>query len=297
METRPVVKDSASQNGIEAGSRWSWQRLCLLACMLLGFCASSRDGLAQPFCPHPIILNPPASSIVLAGSNAVFNVGMQDYSCVFGYTWRYFDVNIFVGTNGALTIYNVHPPPATGVGYFSVVVTNVSGSVTSSIAYLTVVDGPLPANPSVAAGGSITLSNQVYAYPGSGTPRYQWRLNTQNLAGETNATLTLSDVHLSQAGAYSVMVSNPAGSVVTWSTRLTVTPGSPRLWGLMVNAEGARFWVSGAASATYRIQAADSWGDWKDLGTAYIAPTNGDFEVYDPQATGVNWRCYRALQQ
>jgi hypothetical protein len=65
------------------------------------------------------------------------------------------------------------------------------------------------ANFSVAASGTAPLS-------------YQWSFNTANIAGATNTTLTLSNVQLNQAGNYSVLVSNIAGSTNSENAVLTV---------------------------------------------------------------------------
>lgn len=52
---------------------------------------------------------------------------------------------------------------------------------------------------------------------------YQWRFDGSNLlSGETNSYLLLTNISLSQAGAYSVLVSNQLGSVVSSNAILTV---------------------------------------------------------------------------
>jgi len=56
---------------------------------------------------------------------------------------------------------------------------------------------------------------------------YQWKLGTQDLAGQTSSTLTLSNVRADQAGAYSVVVSNSGGSVTSREAALTVLPNLP----------------------------------------------------------------------
>src|SRR5205814_7203142 len=100
--------------------------------MLLSFlwCVCLPSLLAQQFCPHPFIVTPPMSAIVLAGSNVTFSVGMSDYTCQFSYTWRHI-VNILGATNPTYTVYDVQPPPSNKAGPYSVVVGNVSGSVAS----------------------------------------------------------------------------------------------------------------------------------------------------------------------
>lgn len=51
---------------------------------------------------------------------------------------------------------------------------------------------------------------------------YQWQLDGTNITGATNATLTLTDVQTNEAGSYSVIVSNFAGSVTSSNAFLTV---------------------------------------------------------------------------
>ena len=46
------------------------------------------------------------------------------------------------------------------------------------------------------------------------------------MAGATNSTLTVTDLQFANAGAYSVIVSNLVGTVVSPSASLTVTGGS-----------------------------------------------------------------------
>ena len=66
-------------------------------------------------------------------------------------------------------------------------------------------------NFSVAAAGALPLN-------------YQWRFNGTNLGGATGTTLVLSNVQPSQAGNYSVRVTNLFGSVISSNALLTVEP-------------------------------------------------------------------------
>jgi len=56
---------------------------------------------------------------------------------------------------------------------------------------------------------------------------FQWQLNGAPLAGATNSTLILSNVQPSQAGNYSVVVSNPSGSLTSADAPLVVIPTVP----------------------------------------------------------------------
>ena len=61
---------------------------------------------------------------------------------------------------------------------------------------------------------------------------YQWSLGTNALAGETNDTLTIPNVQLSDAGDYSVLLANSAGSVTSAVAVLTVhSPPVALAWG------------------------------------------------------------------
>jgi hypothetical protein len=74
---------------------------------------------------------------------------------------------------------------------------------------------------SVTAGANVTFT--VVA-TGTAPLSYQWRRNLTNIVGATSNTLTLTGVQLSQAGTYSVRVTNIAGMVLSSNAVLTVNP-------------------------------------------------------------------------
>ena len=77
-----------------------------------------------------------------------------------------------------------------------------------------------PASQTVTMGNTATFN--VVA-DGTAPLSYQWSRNTTNIAGATNATLTLNNVQLSEAGNYSVRITNPASFIVSGNAALTVT--------------------------------------------------------------------------
>src|SRR5204863_2953262 len=78
-----------------------------------------------------------------------------------------------------------------------------------------------PANQTVTVGSSANFNVQA---GGTAPLSYQWRFNGTNITGETRTSLTLTNVQLSQAGHYSVQVTNAAGSTNSADAVLTVIP-------------------------------------------------------------------------
>jgi hypothetical protein len=77
-----------------------------------------------------------------------------------------------------------------------------------------------PLNRTVPVGGNASF-NAVAA--GSPPLSYQWTLNGTAITGATNGTLTIANVQSTNAGTYTVTVSNAFGSTNSASTTLTVT--------------------------------------------------------------------------
>jgi hypothetical protein len=143
------------------------------------------------------------------------------------YQWWYTDNSTTTNTigttstNSSLTLTNV--TPLTNGDYY-VVVTNLYGTITSSNCLLTVNEKPLvQSQPTNTA--ELETSNAVFTVTASGTAplTYQWLFNrTNTLAGDTNATLTLTNLQVSESGSYSVVVSNAFGTVTSTNAILNV---------------------------------------------------------------------------
>src|SRR5206468_1875622 len=101
-------------------------------------------------------------------------------------------------------------------GNYAVIVTNVAGAVTSSVAVLTVWVPPAitaqPASRANIAGTDATFS--VIA-TGAPAPSYQWQFNGANLAGATSTSLTISNVQSANGGNYAVVITNSADSITS----------------------------------------------------------------------------------
>lgn len=67
-------------------------------------------------------------------------------------------------------------------------------------------------------------SNVAFAVVANSTPlpNYQWRFNGQDIAGQTAASMSLTNIQFTTAGGYSVVVANAYGSVTSAVAYLTV---------------------------------------------------------------------------
>ena len=80
-----------------------------------------------------------------------------------------------------------------------------------------------PQSQSVVAGGNVSFSITA---SGTAPLRYQWRFNGANLSGATNTSLGLTGVQPANAGNYTVVVTNSAGSATSAVAVLTVLPAA-----------------------------------------------------------------------
>jgi hypothetical protein len=83
-----------------------------------------------------------------------------------------------------------------------------------------------PASQTVSVGSNVTFSVGALGSPPLG---YAWLLNNAPINNATNATLTIPNVQLTNAGNYSVAVTDLTGGIVTSSppATLTVLPAAP----------------------------------------------------------------------
>lgn len=172
----------------------------------------------------PSIITPPQSTSVPASSPANFTV-VAAGSAPLNYQW-YFNSNVL--SSATATNYFIASVDATNVGAYHVIVTNAYGSVTSSVAMLTLATPPVivtnPASQTIFAGGTANFS---VAVTGSAPFAYQWRFNSTNIPGATTNTYSLPGVTTNNAGNYLVIITNIAGAVTSAPAMLTVTNPPP----------------------------------------------------------------------
>ena len=172
------------------------------------FSQTSNEGLPATF------------SVVAAGSNP-------------SYQWRKGGISLtnnenISGANAA--VLNLGSVQLVDGGDYDVVITNIYGSVTSMVATLTPVSLTINPQPSSRTNNGGTTATFTIGIVGTGPFTSQWwkddaaLADGTNIFGSTNVTLMSSNVTLSSAGGYSVIVSNSYGCVTSLLATLTVVP-------------------------------------------------------------------------
>jgi hypothetical protein len=185
------------------------------------YIAQANGGSSSTNAP-PAIFASPASLAVPIGATADLGVD-ADGSPPLAYQWVFNGTTAIAGATGSvLSLTNVQ---LTQAGVYSVTVTNLYGAVTSAPAVLTVTGVPpaIVASPvSLRVASGVTVDFQVGA-AGSPPLVYQWLFNGTNaIADATGSVLSLTNVQLTQAGAYSAIVSNLYGTVTSAPALLQV---------------------------------------------------------------------------
>ncbi len=139
------------------------------------------------------------------GSSAVWQQGLQYV--------EFPNVVILAGQTVTLTVL-----PANST--YAVISGLQIAQVTPSVSVAPVITNQ-PASQTVMAGTNVSFSVGV---SGSFPLSYQWQFDSNNIVGATSSTLVLTNAQPANAGIYSVIVTNPAGSSTSSNATLTVTP-------------------------------------------------------------------------
>jgi hypothetical protein len=171
----------------------------------------------------PAITAQPGNVSVGAGNNFSLSVAATG-TAPLCYQWQFNGTNLPGGTNATLILANLQPANA---GVYDVTVTNDYGLADSSNATLTVLD----AAPTITT-QPLTQTNVMNAtaafsvgVQGSLPFTYQWYFNGAPIAGAISNRLLVPNLQLSNAGRYSVVVSNALGEATSTAANLSVVTG------------------------------------------------------------------------
>jgi hypothetical protein len=206
----------------------------LIASLFAVGCGTSYTAQPAPT-QAPTITQQPTNQTVAAGATATFTAAASG-SPAPTVQWQVSTnggafANITMATSATLTLTAVTLGQS-GTQY-QAVFTNSLGTATSSVATLTVTNGPVitlhPSNQTVTAGNNATFTA---AASGTPTPTVQWQVSMNggmftDITGETSTTLTLTAVTAAQNGnQYQAVFTNSAGIATTMANDHAVTNGS-----------------------------------------------------------------------
>ncbi len=172
----------------------------------------------------PAITTQPVSQTVTAGANVTFTVAASGTTPL-SYQWQKDSANLAGATSATLTLNGV---TSANAGSYRAVVSNSAGSATSAAATLAINAAPVapaitmqPLSQTVTAGANVTF---MVGANGTAPLSYQWKKNGANIVGATGPSVVRMSVSSTDAGSYTVQVSNSAGSVTSAPATLTVNP-------------------------------------------------------------------------
>jgi len=186
---------------------------------------------------HPLITRHPSNLVTVVGATNSLSCTATSTTPV-RLQWLFNGAPIAGATNSTLTLTNIQESYAGG---YAVVASDNYGSITSATATVTVLVKPAITrqveHQTVRAGSDVVLSVEA-----SGTEPlwYRWRKNSATVRWPGEPSLVLTNVSVTDAGAYDVIVTNLASTlfggfarstnanvlVVDLPSRLTVLPGT-----------------------------------------------------------------------
>jgi hypothetical protein len=191
---------------------------------------------------RPFITSQPVDVATTTNLDATFSVAVSSVYPL-SYQWQENGTNITANSNITGTTnstLNFQFCSLTNQGSYSVIVTNQYGSVTSSVAVLTVSAVAVP--PSITNAvkhlTNFVSDNVLLSVSPKGTPPfdYQWYFGATQLTddgikygGSISSALSITNVQLSDSGNYFVTVSNSAGGISNLVFVLTVQNRPPTI--------------------------------------------------------------------
>ncbi len=219
-----------------------------------------------PVTAAPVITLPPTSQTVNIGAR----LALRALATGGGLTWewRRGGTLISTATHGELVL---DPWTAADAGAWTVTVSNTSGSTSANFTLTAATTQITPPSfiaqiPSrhVLPGISVLFTASLIVHPGGAVVSYQWLKNGIPVPGATASTYSLGAVNASHVGAYSVVVTNAAGSVTSNVAQLTVglTAAAPPPLSITQTGSDLHLSFPGVNGRTYRLEESTTLTGW-----------------------------------
>lgn len=235
---------SYTNANVGIGRQFSGQ-ICEVAFFNSALTASQAQNLYNTGGEIPVFKTQPHSVVVNAAPNAYTNITVVALGSQLAYQWFFNSSSNYSGTALTDNTYysNVTTPQLTvtnlltlGNGYYYVVATSIYGSITSSIASLTIETAPQVITQFPITYNNVLNTNYMMIYAGANPAfsvsaagavplSYHWFTNGVAVGGATNAGMTLTNV-LAGTNTVFCVVTNIVGSVTSlvWSASVITDP-------------------------------------------------------------------------
>lgn len=234
----------------------------------------------------PAITSQPVATSAQVGGTASLSVAATGNSLT--YKWLKDETAVGNGTASTLTINPVKP---TDDGFYKVIVTSGSLSVTSNPVRLTVTLPTAitshPAPQSVHVGEKVVLA---VGATGEGSLKYVWKRGETALLDQTGASLVINAASVADAGDYTVAVTGNNGVATSNSAKVTVVDAP--LAKAMAQGNGAVIQFGAIAGRTYSVEESETLSAspiWKTVGSVTPNSAEGSFSADLPSVTKF-WR-------
>lgn len=179
----------------------------------------------------PFFLTQPSGQNATNGAYVAFGASAGGASPLV-YQWQFNGAMLADGgniTGSASNILSLTSVSAANAGSYNLIVTNIYGAATSSVAVLNIGIAPAiaaqPISQTVLTGGNVVFSatatgspSLTYQWFGNGTPLS----NGAGISGASSNVLTLASVTISSAGNYAMSATNAFGAATSSNATLTV---------------------------------------------------------------------------
>jgi GH25 family lysozyme M1 (1,4-beta-N-acetylmuramidase) len=135
---------------------------------------------------------------------------------------------------------------------------------------------PLPVSVKVTSNANFTVTATGIPAPG-----YQWRFNGTNIAGANGSSYMRFNSQYTNAGNYSVLVTNIAGSIASSNALLSIITAAPaHFQSITVQANSSlQIVMTGDAGATYYVQTSTNLVNWSPLTNVTLNSGSTAFNV------------------